>query len=281
MTKTTNYIIITKELENGKYLISFPDFEGVTNVAETEDTISVIATNTIKNKLSEMKKARVEIPEPLKIKDVTSTLKSGEFTSFIPITNLNFDFKNLSSNIPNKEALKEGAKEVGEKVDNFINSDIKNKVPEGKENLPAMIAGAISLVSTLLFSIISIDSFLGSYKINFFGGLSKFSSFSKEIKNISTLLTFSGIVFIGLACLFIYAGYSNNKEFLKYTIFSKIGFLIVFYTTVIVKIPKEASKFVSVSFFKILLYLISIALAYASLILMKNKTQEKKKEEDN
>lgn len=286
MIKETNYIVVTKVLENGKYLISFPDFEGVTNTAETEETISTVAANTIKNKLAEMKKAGIDIPEPLKIKDVSPNLKEGEFTTFVSLTNFNFDFKNLSSSLPKKEALADGAKEisekVSEKVDNFINEDIKNKVPEGKENILAMTAGAISLISTLFIAVVSIKvPFFGSFKINFFGGLSEFASFSKEIKNISTLLMFSGIIFIGLAALMIYSGYSKNREFLKYSIFSKIAFLLIFYITLMVKIPKEASKYISISSFKILLYLVSIALAYAALRLMKKDKNLEFETEEN
>ena len=32
----TNYIAVVKPLENGSFLISFPDFEGITTTAETE-----------------------------------------------------------------------------------------------------------------------------------------------------------------------------------------------------------------------------------------------------
>lgn len=66
MAKENNYIVVAKKLESGKYLISFPDFEGITTVSETAEAITEIAINTIKIKLNELKKLNLEIPEPKK-----------------------------------------------------------------------------------------------------------------------------------------------------------------------------------------------------------------------
>ena len=33
---TINYIAVVRQLESGKFLISFPDFEGITTTAETK-----------------------------------------------------------------------------------------------------------------------------------------------------------------------------------------------------------------------------------------------------
>lgn len=42
----TNYIIVMKALEDGKFLITFPDFEGLTATADSEENIQSVATET-------------------------------------------------------------------------------------------------------------------------------------------------------------------------------------------------------------------------------------------
>ena len=54
---TINYIAVVKQLESGKFLVSFPDFEGITTTAETEESIQDVAAGVIKTKLAELKKS--------------------------------------------------------------------------------------------------------------------------------------------------------------------------------------------------------------------------------
>ena len=63
---TKNYIAVAKYLEDNTILLSFPDFEGITTTAETEESIQDVAAGVIKTKLAELKKANVEIAEPKK-----------------------------------------------------------------------------------------------------------------------------------------------------------------------------------------------------------------------
>ena len=63
------------------FLITFPDFEGLTAIADSEENIQSVATETIKTKLAELKKDNLVIPEAKKMKDVSSTLNEGEFTT--------------------------------------------------------------------------------------------------------------------------------------------------------------------------------------------------------
>lgn len=275
MLKDINYVVIARQLENGRFLLTFPDFEGVSTTAETEESISSVASGTIKTKLSELKKAGLEIPEPLKMKDVSSNLNKGEFTTFVSITNFNLDFKSLS-NIANKDELKGGAKEIGNKIDKLIKEDVKNVVPSGKENLLLIVAGVISIINTLFFGILSISlPFFGKISIGFFKGVSEFSSYAKELKTASIALMFSGILLLVMAVAMIYFGLVKKMDYIKYIIFSKIGFLLIFYIYLFIKIPSEAKAYISISFFKIFLYLISIALAYAGSVLL---TKENEKE---
>ena len=255
---TINYIAVVKQLESGKFLISFPDFEGITTTAETEESIQDVAAGVIKTKLAELKKANIEAPEPKKIVDVSKDLKNGEFTTYVPVKE-SFDFKSTMTNLKDKESVKETAKEMTNKVNDFVNN-----VPEGKENLFAIGGGILSIINTLLLSVLSVEILFFKRKVGFFHGLSDMSELSKDIKNIQLILIFSGILFLAMAGFLIYSAFIKNKNFLKYSIFGNIALLIIFYIVLYVKLPKGVKGVVSVSYFKILLYIISIGLAYLS-----------------
>ena len=271
---TINYIAVVKQLESGKFLISFPDFEGITTTAETEESIQDVASGVIKAKLAELKKANIEAPEPKKIVDVSKELKEGEFTTYVAVKE-SFDFKSTMTNLKDKEAVKETAKEMTNKVNDFVNN-----VPEGKENLFAMGGGVLSILNTLFFAVVTVKlPFFGNYSIGFFKGLSEVSDFSKEAKNSQFILIFSGILFLALAGLLIYSAFIKNKNFLKYSIFGNIALLVIFYIVLYVKLPGgEASKYISVSYFKILLYIISLGLAYLTYRALDKKDKEEVEE---
>lgn len=255
---TINYIAVVKQLESGKFLVSFPDFEGITTTAETEESIQDVAAGVIKTKLAELKKANIEAPEPKKIVDVSKDLKDGEFTTYVPVKE-SFDFKSTMTNLKDKESVKETAKEMTNKVNDFVNN-----VPEGKENLFAIGGGILSIINTLLLSVLSVEILFFKRKVGFFHGLSDMSELSKDVKNIQLILIFSGILFLAMAGFLIYSAFIKNKNFLKYSIFGNIALLIIFYIVLYVKLPKGVKGVVSVSYFKILLYIISIGLAYLS-----------------
>ena len=267
---TINYIAVVKQLESGKFLISFPDFEGITTTAETEESIQDVAAGVIKTKLAELKKANVEAPEPKKIAEISKELKDGEFTTYVSVKE-SFDFKSTMTNLKDKEAVKETAKEMTNKVNDFVNN-----VPEGKENLFGIVGGVLSILNTLFLAVVTIKlPFFGNYSIGFFKGISELADFSKEAKNARFILMFSGILFLALAGLLIYSSFSKNKNLLKYSIFGNIAFLVIFYIVLYVKLPGgEANKYISVSYFKILLYIISIGLAYLTFNAF-NKKEEK------
>ncbi|EGN67531.1 hypothetical protein HMPREF0401_00824 [Fusobacterium animalis 11_3_2] len=264
---TINYIAVVKQLESGKFLISFPDFEGITTTAETEESIQDVAIGVIKTKLAELKKANIEAPEPKKIVDVSKDLKDGEFTTYVSVKE-SFDFKSTMTNLKDKESVKETAKEMTNKVNDFVNN-----VPEGKENLFAIGGGILSILNTLLLSVLSVEILFFKRKVGFFHGLSDMSELSKDIKNIQLILIFSGILFLAMAGFLIYSAFIKNKNFLKYSIFGNIALLIIFYIVLYVKLPKGVKGVVSLSYFKILLYIISIGLAYLSYNVL-NKKEE-------
>lgn len=271
---TINYIAVVKQLESGKFLISFPDFEGITTTAETEESIQDVASGVIKAKLAELKKANIEAPEAKKITEVSKELKDGEFTTYVAVKE-SFDFKSTMTNLKDKETVKETAKEMTNKVNDFVNN-----VPEGKENLFAMGGGVLSILNTLFFAVVAVKlPFFGNYSIGFFKGLSEVSDFSKEAKNSQFILIFSGILFLVMAGFLTYSAFIKNKNFLKYSIFGNIALLVIFYIVLYVKLPGgEASKYISVSYFKILLYIISLGLAYLTYRALDKKDKEEVEE---
>lgn len=270
---TINYIAVVKQLESGKFLISFPDFEGLTATAETEESIQDVASGIIKTKLAELKKSDMEAPEPKKITEVSKELKDGEFTTYVAIKE-SFDFKSTMTNLKDKEIVKERAKEVTNKVNDFVNN-----VPDGKENLFGMGGGVLSILNTLFLAVITIKiPFFGNYSIGFFKGIGSLADFSEKAKSAQFILLFSGILFLALAGLLIYSSFSKNKNLLKYSIFGNIAFLILFYVVLYIKLPGgDIGEHISVSYFKILLYIISIGLAYLSYNAL-NKKEEKVEE---
>ncbi|WP_338981268.1 type II toxin-antitoxin system HicB family antitoxin [Fusobacterium nucleatum] len=273
---TINYIAVVKQLESGKFLISFPDFEGITTTAETEESIQDVAAGVIKTKLAELKKANVEAPEPKKITEISKELKDGEFTTYVSVKE-SFDFKSTMTNLKDKEAVKETAKEMTNKVNDFVNN-----VPEGKENLFGIVGGVLSILNTLFLAVVTIKlPFFGNYSIGFFKGISGLADFIKEAKNTRFILMFSGILFLALAGLLIYSAFIKNKNFLKYSIFGNIALLIIFYIVLYVKLPGgEASKYISVSYFKILIYIISLGLAYLTYRVLNKKEEVIEKNEE-
>lgn len=270
---TINYIAVVKQLESGKFLISFPDFEGLTATAETEESIQDVASGIIKTKLAELKKSDMEAPESKKITEVSKELKDGEFTTYVAIKE-SFDFKSTMTNLKDKEIVKERAKEVTNKVNDFVNN-----VPDGKENLFGMGGGVLSILNTLFLAVITIKiPFFGNYSIGFFKGIGSLADFSEKAKSAQFILLFSGILFLALAGLLIYSSFSKNKNLLKYSIFGNIAFLILFYVVLYIKLPGgDIGEHISVSYFKILLYIISIGLAYLSYNAL-NKKEEKVEE---
>ena len=271
---TINYIAVVKQLESGKFLIPFPDFEGITTTAETEESIQDVASGVIKAKIAELKKANIEAPEAKKITEVSKELKDGEFTTYVAVKE-SFDFKSTMTNLKDKETVKETAKEMTNKVNDFVNN-----VPEGKENLFAMGGGVLSILNTLFFAVVTVKlPFFGNYSIGFFKGLSEVSDFSKEAKNSQFILIFSGILFLVMAGFLTYSAFIKNKNFLKYSIFGNIALLVIFYIVLYVKLPGgEASKYISVSYFKILLYIISLGLAYLTYRALDKKDKEEVEE---
>jgi len=188
----TNYIAVVKPLENGYFLISFPDFEGITTTAETEENIQNVAEKAIKIKLMELKKDNIKLTEPKKLLEVSKNLQIGEFTTYISITEKNASFS----------------------------KDIKGVIPEGKEIFLSIGGAILSILNTLIFPVYTFNGFFGIGK----GGFNFF--------HINDLYIFFGLAFLILGGLAIFASLKEDLTLLKVSIFGHLGLFVLCYLLV-------------------------------------------------
>lgn len=267
---TTNYIIVIKQLESGKFLISFPDFEGITTTAETEENIQYIASEVIKVKLAELKKAGIELSEPKKIIEVSKNLQAGEFTTYVSVTE-NTSAKNIKNNKPVKESFKpiketrpvkqklESSREndateenfgtSSNKFDNFIVRDLKRSVPEGKEHFLGIGGAILSIISTLIFPVYTIS---GIWSLVFLG---------LHFFHLNIFYILAAIVFIALAATTIYASLNRNMQILQISTFANIGVFVIYYIVLFIVAIRD--PFLSIGYIKFLTYLLSVVLMYS------------------
>ena len=267
---TANYIIVIKQLESGKFLISFPDFEGITTTAETEENIQYIASEVIKVKLAELKKAGIELSEPKKIIEVSKNLQAGEFTTYVSVTE-NTSAKNIKNNKPVKEnfkpvketrpvkqklessrendATEENFETSSNKFDNFIVRDLKRSVPEGKEHFLGIGGAILSIISTLIFPVYTIS---GIWSLVFLG---------LHFFHLNIFYILAAIVFIALAATTIYASLNRNMQILQISTFANIGVFVIYYIVLFIVAIRD--PFLSVGYIKFLTYLLSVVLMYS------------------
>ena len=260
---TANYIIVIKQLESGKFLISFPDFEGITTTAETEENIQYIASEVIKVKLAELKKAGVELSEPKKIIEVSKNLQAGEFTTYVSVTE-NTSAKNIKNNKPVKEtrpvkqklessrendATEENFGTSSNKFDNFIVRDLKRSVPEGKEHFLGIGGAILSIISTLIFPVYTIS---GIWSLVFLG---------LHFFHLNIFYILAAIVFIALAATTIYASLNRNMQILQISTFANIGVFVIYYIVLFIVAIRD--PFLSIGYIKFLTYLLSVVLMYS------------------
>ena len=226
-----NYITIVRVLEDGKFLLSFPDFDGLTTIADSEEDIQNTATETIKSQLVDLKTNNLDIPEAKKMNDVVSTLNEGEFTIYIPI-NEKIEVKAATAPLKNVELKKEKIEEPSLNKEEVLNEEkfnidvpkvettefkttktnLKNEknkrkiktiseAPEnsGNSNFKAiagifgLIGGILSIISTLILPILAVEvPILGDYSIGNFRGLDKVIDFSEGIQSLQNAFGVGG-----------------------------------------------------------------------------------------
>ena len=260
---TINYIAVVRQLENGRFLISFPDFEGISTTAETEENIQYIAAEVIKIKLTELKKANLEISVPKKITEVSKNLQVGEFTTYVFIEE-DTTPKNVKNNkivkdiFKNEKVIEKDGNNnktnnetfMGNlnKFDDFIVNDVRKSVPEGKEHLLSIGGSILSIITSLVFPFYT------------FTGLWSFGVLGLHFFHLSIFYIILIIAFLILAGLTIYASLSKNMQILQISAFANIGLFAICY--ILVFITALGNPFLSMGMFKFVLYIISVALIY-------------------
>lgn len=64
------YTAIVEGIENGKYKITFPDFDNVFTTSDSEETINKAASNLLKFKIKEYDENKMSLPQPTSIFDI-------------------------------------------------------------------------------------------------------------------------------------------------------------------------------------------------------------------
>lgn len=257
------YIAIIKQLENKKFLIKFPDFEGVTGVAEKEESIDRVAKGILNTKLQELKYEKIEIPNPMSISEVQKMLAEGEFTTFV--------FAKEDKNILNKENLKETFGNIREKSEELLKGDFKenvekiyskseelvqNKIGENIKsenyNMIGVGAGVLYMLSALL-PLVSIEiPLIKTIRIGF-TNLSDVEQFNMFIDLSSQIFTVRFVVILMMICggFVAYSAYKKCEFFFKAGVVMATGlwgasFVYVFMQ--MMRLESEARKNVGFSF---------------------------------
>lgn len=300
MEKTFNkYVAVIKQLENGKFSISFPDFEGITALAEKEESIEKVAKGILKTKLQELKDENIEFPVPKSIIEVQKLLGEGEFTTYVSVSNdtkpiINKEnLKGAINNIRSKSEelmkgdLKENVEKFYNKSEEIVKEKIGNNVKSENYHFIGMIGGIIYALSAFLPIItVSIPFFnmkmrLGATNISDLKEIGGFVDVSKQIfavRFIVILIIMSGI----------FAAYSAYR---KHNFYFKSAFAIsggLFLTVLIyvfaqlLGLEKEVREYVGFSYawLGLLTALILMGVSFILTNKKEEKTEDKPEEEE-
>lgn len=283
------YIAVVKQLENKKYFIKFPDFEGVSGVAEKETSIERVASGILNTKLEELKFEKIEKPVPMKLLEIQKNLQEGEFVAFITLKdeknivinkeNLKESFNNLQNK--SKELLKSDFKEnVGKiysKSEELVQEKIGKNIKNENHSMIGLVGGVLYFLSTFMPMIGIRIPFFGDMRIGL-TNLSDIEEFGVYVNGVSSKIFMIRFVLIlmMMAGLFVaYSAYKKQLFFLKSGIVMSAGlygisFIYVFFQ--MMSIDSEVRKQVGFSYFWLgmLLSLVLMGVAYILL----NKEQE-------
>ena len=297
MEKELNrYVAIIKQLENGKFSISFPDFEGIMALAEKEESIEKVATGMLKTKLQELKEENIEFPTPKSISEVQKILNEGEFTTYISVSNetkpiINKEnLKGAINNIRNKSEefikgdFKENVEKLYNKSEEVVKDKIGNNVKSENYHFIGMIGGIIYALSAFLPIVtINIPFFnlkkrLGVTNISDFKDVAGFVDISKQVFAIRF------IVLLVIMCG-IFTAYSAYR---KHNFYFKSAFAIsgtLFFTTFVYvliqlfSLEKEIREYVGFSYAWLGLVIALILIGISFILTNKKETDTKKEAE--
>ena len=300
MEKAFNkYIAVIKQLENGKFSISFPDFEGITALAEKEESIEKVAKGILKTKLQEFKDENIEFPAPKSIVEVQKLLGEGEFTTYVSISNeakpiINKEnLKGAINNIRSKSEeimkgdLKENVEKFYNKSEEIVKDKIGNNVKSENYHFIGMIGGIIYALSAFLPIItVSIPFFnmkmrLGAANISDLKEIGGFVDVSKQIfavRFIVILVIMSGI-------FTAYSAYRKHNFYFK-SAFAISGGLflavLIYVFAQLLGLEKEVREYVGFSYawLGLLTALILMGISFILTNKKEEKPEDKPEEEE-
>lgn len=264
MSNIYKYLIVTKQLEDGKFLIKFPDFKELLTVTEREENIEKVAKTLLKIRLSELKEEKLEFPTPKKLMDIQSDLGEKEFILQITIDG-------LEKNIIDKDILKENVENICNKTEEILKGDFKENIEKlckhsekivkeriakklDKESYGMFgVVGGILYILSLFMPFIAVDvPFWGKFRVsigNFsnLGELRGIVPIEKQLFFIKlmVILMFMNGIFV------IYSAYIKSQLYIQVSTLISIFLDILIYIVFLIKLfslESEARKYIEFSF---------------------------------
>lgn len=284
------YIAVVKQLENKKYLIKFPDFEGVSGVAEKETSIERVASGILNTKLQELKFEQIEKPIPMELSEIQKNLQEGEFVAFITLKaekNIVINKENLKETFDNlqnksKELLKGDFKENVEKIysksEELVQEKIGKNIKSENYSIVGLVGGVLYFLSTFMPMINIRIPILGDMKIGF-TNLSDIEEFGVYVNGVSSKMFMIRFVLIlmMMAGLFVaYSAYKKQLFFLKSGIAMSAGlygvsFIYVFFQ--MMSIDSQVRKYVGFSYFWLGMLFSLVLMGVAYILLNKEQVE--------
>lgn len=273
MEKELRYVAVISRLESGKFQITFPDFEGIATVAESEEYIEKSAGSLLEIKIKELQSQNMEIPKASSMLAVQEKLLAGQFTTYITVSPRSFDFN---------------AKDIG----NFIKKQTDNltetlksedAVLENNTKIARLGLGAsVIYILGVLMPFVGIKAFFMELRFGFFTALFSGAGMLAYVPDARITMFF--VRLIGFLLLFsgIFSFYSYFKKQIFYmfssSVISTVLFLItlVFYFILKAKVGKTASG-LGLSYGAFFLFISSLILGGIAYLLWKNYKEEIKK----
>ena len=282
MENVQKFIAVVKQLENKKFAIKFPDFEGISSVAEKEESIEKVASGMLRTKLQELKDEKLEIPVPMGIGEVQKLLKEGEFTIFISAKNVkNFslpldkdEIKNTFDNLRDK-SFKENIEKIRTKSEEIIKDKIGNNVKEENHYLIGVGGGVLFAISALLPIVGAHVPFFGNIRIGFFNlaTLEDYNDFI-DISGKIFMIRFVILLLVMSGLFTAYSAYTKKDFYFKSAVSMSVGLFIVTFMYVffqMMKIESEVRKYVGFSYAWLGMF-IAVVLIIISFVLTNKKS---------
>ncbi len=279
MEKNLKFIAVVKQLENKKFLIKYPDFEGISSVAEKEESIEKVAAGILNTKIQELKDEKIEIPVPMGIVEVQKLLQEGEFTVFVspkssskPILDKE-NLKNTFDSIRDK-SFKENAEKIYAKSEEVIKDKIGNNVKEENYNLIGTAGGVLFAISSLLPIVGANVPFFGKIRIGFFN-LSELEAY-RDILDMTGkifMIRFVVLLMVMSGLFTAYSAFYKKQFYLKHAVSISIGLFVITFIYVflqLMRIESEVRKYIGLSYAWFGLF-IAVVLIGISFVLMNKK----------